>query len=614
MRWTSLAPLAALAASLLVTLVLLQPLFSAAGGLVGSGVVRWLPAATDLRTRRPVEGEPVRTLSSAQIAGSDRPRQYEAAFDLTEAPAGDIGVLALPTPAASRAYINGLRLEATRPGPRGDALLAPIPRDGLQRGTNRAHIIVPAAGPHRWPRAVLVGSLEPLRAAAARLGLIEHWSLRIVGVLGAAGALLGFLLAAGSRERRALTARSVLALLIAGLAAAGWFETESVVLLPWTWARLMLTASAALLALLTAASERDAQERRVTLAFRVAAAATALVAASGPLSLIAPDLGASLAHVSALAAGLIGAGVALGLAVFGQGVREAWSPDQRSIAALAALALLAATLSRVQAFGPWGLLIGQPVAGVAAVLFVVAWFVWIGGRAFLDAETVLRERLSLGRLVREQQARIAAQQAQLEAEIGRRAVLEERERFSRDIHDGIGGSLTSLLLRARTGDLKDADLESGLEGSLGDLRLMIDALDHTPASLAVAFSTLQTRLAPAFRAAGIALDWLQEPLDGHALRDSRSLLQVFRILQEAATNTVRHSGAASARVRIGWSAPLNALVAEVEDDGPGSAPGAAPGNGLRNMAERARRIGADLEVGPVPGGAGWRVRLQAPGV
>lgn len=613
MRWTSAIPPISLIASILVTLAVIAPPVSAGRHLMVGNAVEVVRAAEDLRPQRLVEGEPVRTLRSAGAFGDPAAREYVAHLDLDAAPKGRIGVLVLPVPAKARAFINGLRVRDESTSRRGDVLIGEIPREGLQAGLNRVQTVA-QAGPYRWPRAIFLGPVDPLRAAAARIVWMERWAAVVTGLLGSAGALIGFLLVAAKAERRPLIAPSLLALAFAAMAALAWIETPSTTLLPWVMARLGLGAVSALLLLLMAGSETDHWASWSTTGLRLCAVATGAVAAAGPLSMLAPGAGAALAHWSASLAALTGAGGSLVLILAGKGVREAWTPARRAIIALAALALLAAAIARHPVLGSWGYLLGQSLWLVSATLFSAGWLCWVGIRAFLDSEATLQQRIGLAGIVREQQAKIDAQQAALELEIRRRAVLEERERLSRDIHDGVGGSLASLLLLARTGDLTDDSLEAGLERSLEDLRLMVDALDHAPGALGVAFSTLQTRIAPTFRAAGIALDWRQENLEGRALTDSQSLLQVFRILQEATTNVIRHAGAASAQVRIGWDEAGNALVAEVEDDGRGGEVSESnPGKGLKNMAARADRIGAKLTVGAIENGQGWRVRLAVAG-
>jgi signal transduction histidine kinase len=91
----------------------------------------------------------------------------------------------------------------------------------------------------------------------------------------------------------------------------------------------------------------------------------------------------------------------------------------------------------------------------------------------------------------------------------------------------------------------------------------------------------------------------------------------YRIVQEALTNTVRHSAGRSASVRLRYGD--EDLVIEVNDDGAGTgaeagrdrAGGPGPGNGLTGMAERARALGGSLDAGPRPGG-GFRVLAKLP--
>lgn len=82
----------------------------------------------------------------------------------------------------------------------------------------------------------------------------------------------------------------------------------------------------------------------------------------------------------------------------------------------------------------------------------------------------------------------------------------------------------------------------------------------------------------------------------------------YRVLMEAATNAVRHAGAAHVCVRLQWQ---DGLVAEVEDDGRGIEAGVPSGVGLQAMADRADELGGSTVVAAVPGG-GTLVRLWLP--
>jgi signal transduction histidine kinase len=112
-------------------------------------------------------------------------------------------------------------------------------------------------------------------------------------------------------------------------------------------------------------------------------------------------------------------------------------------------------------------------------------------------------------------------------------------------------------------------------------------------------------LAERIRSAGLPVDLAIEgtpfPLGAAAG------LTVYRIVQEALTNTIRHASAGRATVTIGYDAPLVHL--RVTDDGTGGFPGEAPdqrGHGIDGMRERAALHGGTLLAGPAPGG-GWAV-------
>ena len=89
-------------------------------------------------------------------------------------------------------------------------------------------------------------------------------------------------------------------------------------------------------------------------------------------------------------------------------------------------------------------------------------------------------------------------------------------------------------------------------------------------------------------------------------------LAVYRLVQEALTNTLKHGGAgARACVRLSFGA--GELRVDVDDDGAGrAAPAAAgAGGGLPGMRERIRAFGGDVQAGPRQP-AGWAVSVRLP--
>ena len=180
------------------------------------------------------------------------------------------------------------------------------------------------------------------------------------------------------------------------------------------------------------------------------------------------------------------------------------------------------------------------------------------------------------------------------------AVLEERRRVARDLHDGLAQELAYI-----SRNIGEVTGEQNGE----TLRRLRPALDRAQIELRAAISalapprneTLGTALAEA--AAEIA-ERLRIELDldivpGVELSPSRAEALV-RIACEAITNAARHSGASSVTLRLDRDASLVRL--RVTDRGRGfdtSAPG--PGFGLVSMAERARSVGGELHICSAPG-------------
>ncbi|MFM9902881.1 MAG: sensor histidine kinase [Polaromonas sp.] len=200
---------------------------------------------------------------------------------------------------------------------------------------------------------------------------------------------------------------------------------------------------------------------------------------------------------------------------------------------------------------------------------------------------------------------------------------QEREHLMREMHDGIGAQLMTALRGVERGALSREQLAASLQDGLDELRLLMDSTDtqqYLPGALAAWRNRWDARLA----AAGVTLAWtMDEALDSVQL-SSQAALQIMRILQEAATNVVKHSQAAhmhfSAWLQAGIEGedgPGRVLCIDIEDNGvgPGPAPVRSGARGLKNMQHRAAHIGAQLEVGPRDGPhTGCRVRFRLPGV
>lgn len=177
-----------------------------------------------------------------------------------------------------------------------------------------------------------------------------------------------------------------------------------------------------------------------------------------------------------------------------------------------------------------------------------------------------------------------------------RAHQEERQRILRDMHDGLGSQLMSMLLAARRGEAKPERVADGLQSVIDEMRLMIDSMDSVGESLLAALSLFRDRARPRVEEAGFQFDWENSFGDEFPDYGPRPTLQIFRILQEAVVNAMKHSGGRRIAVSV-EAQPENPELARirVSDDGTGIAEGRSGGRGLSNMRTRANSIGARLD-------------------
>jgi signal transduction histidine kinase len=202
----------------------------------------------------------------------------------------------------------------------------------------------------------------------------------------------------------------------------------------------------------------------------------------------------------------------------------------------------------------------------------------------------------------------------LKAEIERLVLLEERQRFTRDMHDGIGGQLLSMLLKARSGALDAAVMEKDLTHSINDLRLITASLDASDGTLHDALAGFALRAEDQAKAAGLALEWTEEAGASALTLPPRATLELLRIMQEAVTNIIRHAQARAIRVHVTATNAGQTLEVEISDDGQGLSRQweARLGSGIRNMRDRAQRLGGTIHFGTQAGSTGTRVMLAFP--
>jgi signal transduction histidine kinase len=196
------------------------------------------------------------------------------------------------------------------------------------------------------------------------------------------------------------------------------------------------------------------------------------------------------------------------------------------------------------------------------------------------------------------------------------ALARERTRLMRDLHDGLGGQLVSIVALSER-NTENGGIGDAARAALKDLRLVIDSMDDIGGDLMLALASWRDRAAAQLRPHDIALHWRAVPPGLPVYPELRPwhVIQIVRILDEAVTNAAKHAGARRITVKIetiGSAGGEHGCIT-VADDGRGFAVDGErrkASRGLRNMKNRAARCGAELELSS--GGGGTTVRLQLP--
>jgi signal transduction histidine kinase len=220
-------------------------------------------------------------------------------------------------------------------------------------------------------------------------------------------------------------------------------------------------------------------------------------------------------------------------------------------------------------------------AAWCGVYLVTAWLVMLFSRH-------LERLLEANRAAEEQQ---------------RSAIVAERTRFARDIHDTLAQGFTGIMMQLNAADQRlEADpgqardhLEKARQlarQSLDEARRSVGALRPGPLAHGDLLSAIRQLGLQITSASSIEL---RARLEGqpYALSEEREQ-HLLRIAQEALTNAVRHSGPGRIDVRLCYQP--RSVILEVRDDGCGMAASQQPGFGVRNMSERARQIGAEFAI------------------
>ncbi|NOZ72913.1 MAG: GAF domain-containing sensor histidine kinase [Chloroflexi bacterium] len=242
--------------------------------------------------------------------------------------------------------------------------------------------------------------------------------------------------------------------------------------------------------------------------------------------------------------------------------------------------------------------LGIPIRAKGSVLGVFS-ILGKAGREFRPEKVALLTSIA-------EQVGVAVENARLYQQAGDLAVIAERQRLARDLHDSVTQSLYSLTLFAETGrrlihrrELDTAErylqrLSETAQYALKEMRLLVYELRPLALEQDGLLQTLQKRLDAVERRAGVKAHLIADAHTDLPLAVEREL---YHIIQEALNNSLKHSAATSVIVEI--TTTYNQVQAKVIDNGIGFVYSEAidqGGMGLVSMQERVANLGGSIGI------------------
>jgi signal transduction histidine kinase len=219
------------------------------------------------------------------------------------------------------------------------------------------------------------------------------------------------------------------------------------------------------------------------------------------------------------------------------------------------------------------------------------------------------------------QAAIIIEHIRLQYQAEQLAVLEERQRLARELHDSVTQALYSVTLYADAARMafsaqKWESLESNLQEvrnmsreAMYDMRLLVFELRPFMLETEGLVSALRARLAAVEGRSGLKTEVLVENERRLPIKMEE---QLYRIAQEALNNVVKHAGATQVQVQLTYDESTVSM--EMSDDGKGFAPeevSQSGGFGLQGIHERVQQLGGALNIQSTPR-RGTRLRVRIP--
>ncbi len=283
-----------------------------------------------------------------------------------------------------------------------------------------------------------------------------------------------------------------------------------------------------------------------------------------------------------------------------------WDLESLGMFTMSAIAIVVGIRDHLFDFADWmpGTMYYTQFVGMMAI-GLMAWFI---------ARRHVRSGRELAALNAELEQRVGQKARELEEGYDERSRLEqaqtlsrERERLMRDMHDGLGGQLIQALAISENRSAP-SELHDSLSNALDDLRMIVDSLAPEQSRLIPLLASFRHRNRRLWESADVNLVWQMGDVPDAELGPERAL-NLLRIVQEATSNALRHSGATE--VRISTDTNGDAVLVSIADNGSGfDKRTQSAGLGLDNMQKRASQSSLGLNIESTEAGTVVRITLH----
>ena len=287
------------------------------------------------------------------------------------------------------------------------------------------------------------------------------------------------------------------------------------------------------------------------------------------------------------------------LAIIGLGIKIRWAFIEKDIFESVPIVIAAAaiTINAFNVLAAFGYLNSAMVGARGYVIIVLVFIIAIKifktfSRNLLIARAANETLKTEIARAREELASIYSKENMQRQQM---TVQLERERLMGDLHDGLAGNLISINALAEHGKPTVLDEIRRLSKlALLDLRLVVDSLDTFDGELAVALAAFKERITPQYSGTPIKISWDTEHAPMITTLRPEVNLAIFRILQEAIANSVRHGRATRVHILVRASRYRHATASIWVLDNGTAAGLYSPGFGMRNMQRRAEKINGSV--------------------